>query len=94
MVRRGRGAAVGEAPTEAAIVAVVGSMSADMVANIPLGCLRNGDVNRPPGPDGQQQLAGRYTLAWNGGGLISDGNRRSDSVLTDGILNYGKVIKQ
>jgi len=54
----------GDAPT-LATVAVVGSMRADIVANmVPLGCRRSGDVNRPAaGPDGQQQLAGRYTLA-------------------------------
>lgn len=63
--------------------AVVGSMSADMVANMPLGCRRSGDVNRPAaGPDGQQQFAGRYTLAWNWGGLkAEEGNKRSESVL-------------
>ena len=53
----------GAAPT-AATVAVVGSMRADMVANMPLGCRRSGEVKRPAaGPDGQQQFAGRYTLA-------------------------------
>jgi len=53
----------GGAPPMLAIVPGVGSMSADMVASIPLGWRRSGDVKRPAGPDGQQQLAGRYTLA-------------------------------
>ena len=75
----------GAAPT-AATVAVVGSMRADMVANMPLGCRRSGEVKRPAaGPDGQQQFAGRYTLAWNGGGLIAEGKSISDSVLTANI---------
>ncbi len=50
-------------PPIVATVAVVGSIRADIVASIPLGWRRSGDVNRPAGPDGQQQLAGRYTLA-------------------------------
>jgi hypothetical protein len=61
MARSGRWE-VGVAPI-VATVAVVGSMRADMVANMPEGCRRKGDVNTPAGPDGQQQLAGRYTLA-------------------------------
>lgn len=68
------------------IVAAVGSMRADMVASIPLGWRSSGEARRPAErqkswPDGQQQLVGRYTLAWNGGGLIVEGNRISDSVL-------------
>lgn len=62
--------------------AVVGNISADIVANMPLGWRSSGDVNRPEGPDGQQQLAGRYTLAWNGEGLkAEEGNNSSESVL-------------
>jgi hypothetical protein len=83
----------GEAPI-VATVAVVGSIRADMVANIPLGCRSNGDVSRPAaGPDGQQQLAGRYTLACIGEGLTADENRRSDSVLTSVFSTFNNSMR-
>jgi len=82
-----------EAPM-VATVAVVGSIRADIVASMPLGCRSNGDVSRPAaGPDGQQQLAGRYTLACIGGGLTADEKSRSDSVLTSVQLNAEHVAR-